>query len=83
MQKFDLLHKRELFKRNVYNHLAWRNGGVTAFYADNKRSISHFLFYEATVAVAPNRKLSAGVLPRVLSLSVPLYCRLHSLFRVV
>jgi hypothetical protein len=33
----------------------------TTFYAGHKLSISHFLFRGATAAVAPNRKLSAGI----------------------
>jgi hypothetical protein len=34
----------------------------TTFHAGDKRSISHYLFRGATAAVAPNRKLAAGIL---------------------
>jgi hypothetical protein len=34
----------------------------TNFHAGDRRSISHYLFRGATAAVAPNRKLHAGIL---------------------
>jgi len=49
-------------------------GASTNVPAGDKRSIPHKIFCGRTAPLAPNRLLSAGILPRVLS--VPLLCRL-------